>query len=421
MQLVQGDTLRVTPAPASSRGNPIDMPGTWTSSDPSVAEIDSTGLVVATGRGDALVTFASSGLVGHVDVDVANAAHGWRAVAVGCGIRSDELLCWDWSGGELTPPQRAGAPTEFIQVARGRTHACAISADYQLYCWGSNTYGQLGDGTTTDRPTPTIIDSDILVRIAVGPRHTCAIAMSAVMYCWGSDADGQLGVGGSTELCNGQPCRTRPTLVQIQEYVVAIGVGGTSEAGATCAVANDGQAFCWGTNANGILGDGGAVPGDGGAAAHPLPQPVTSGERFATIAVGGEHACAVTTGRRLYCWGRNASGQRGTGDGSAATSTPTEVTSTDGPTLGVVAGDAHTCARLWHGGMQCWGSNSAQQVSPAGGGSPDVVQLPHDVRGGRTFVDIAASDDRTCGITTNDEVVCWGGGIGPTVESDPET
>ena len=411
VQLATGDTLRVTPPAASSHGTPIQMPGTWSSSDPSIAEVDSAGLVVATGHGVALVTFEASGLLGHVDVQVERREMAWTDVAAGCGIRSGALECWEWSAGGLTAPQQPGESAGFLQVAQGPTHACAIGADHQTYCWGSNTYGQLGDGTTTDRAVPTPIDSEIFLEIAVGPTHSCGVAaMSGTLHCWGSDANGQLGVGGSSELCSGVPCRTRPAWVQLPTYAVAVDAGGTSGAGATCAITNDGRVFCWGTRAHGILGDGAAVAGDDVAE----PQPIASGHRFMDIAVGGAHACAVTNGRRLYCWGANASGQRGTNDGSADVSTPVEVTATDGPVEAVVAGLAHTCARLWHGGVQCWGSNSVTQGSPAGTESRAVVQVPKDVTGSRTFVDIAASDDRTCGITTTDEVVCWGDGITPT-------
>ena len=424
VELLVGDTIRITAPTASSQGRPLQMPGTWSSSDSLVAQIDSTGLLVAKRGGDALVTFEASGLVGHAEVDVANRPLGavtWQGVAAGCGIRREYLFCWDWTAGTLTPPQQVGAPQKFIEVDRGPAHTCAIArADRRIYCWGSNRHGQLGDGTTTDRHEPTAIArADIYTDVSVGPAHTCAMAAQAVAYCWGSDADGQLGVGGSTELCSGEPCRTRPTLVQLPRYAVRIDAGGMSDAGATCAITSDRQSYCWGTNANGILGNGAALPGDGAAGVQPTPQPVTGGHRFWEIAVGGEHACAATFAGRLYCWGANASGQRGTGDGGAAISAPAEITRMDGAAVDVVAGDAHTCARLWHGGVQCWGSNSANQVSPAGAGSPDVVQLPQDVIGSRTFVQIAARDDRTCGITTTHEVVCWGGGITPMVLPDP--
>ena len=354
-------------------------------------------------------------MLGHVDVQVERRETEWTGVGVGCGVRTAELLCWDWSADGFTSSESVGASNGFIQVDRSATHTCAVTTTRYVHCWGSNAYGQLGDGTTTDR-----LRSDPAIRggmyssVSVSPTHTCVLTVDAVAYCWGSDADGQLGVGGSTELCNDKPCRTRPTLVQIQERVVAIGTGGTSDSGATCAVTNESQAYCWGTRAHGILGDAGSTAGDNVTE----PQQIASGHRFMDIAVGGEHACAVTNGRRLYCWGANASGQRGTNDGSADASTPVEVTATDGPVIQVVAGDAHTCARLWHGGVQCWGNNSANQVSPAGAGSPDVVPLPQDVTGSRTFVEIAASDYRTCGITTTDEVVCWGGGITPTAVSE---
>lgn len=415
VQLVAGDTLRITAPATGSRGTPLELPGIWSSSDPSVAEVDSTGLLVATGRGGALVSFEASGLLGHVDVQVERQEVEWTGVASGCGVRSGELLCWEWSAGGLTPPQPPGGSAGFLQVARGPTHACAIGADHQTYCWGSNTYGQLGDGTTTDRAVPTPIVSEIFVEVAVGPGHTCGVATSGTLHCWGSDANGQLGIGGSAGLCNGVPCRTRPAWVQLPTYAVAVAAGGTSSAGATCAITNDGQVFCWGTRAHGILGDGAAVAGDDVAE----PQPIAGGHRFMDIAVGGAHACAVTSERQLNCWGANASGQRGTNDGTADASTPIEVIATDGPVIQVVAGDAHTCARLWHGGVQCWGSNTTNQVSPAEGGSPGVVQLPQDLTGSRTFFDIAASDDRTCGIATTDEVVCWGGGVTLTVLPSP--
>lgn len=78
----------------------------------------------------------------------------------------------------------------------GRFHACALRRGGEVLCWGGNAFGQLGDGTTTDRPHPAVVPGlDPVARIATGSKHTCVVTVAGALRCWGSNADGQLGDG----------------------------------------------------------------------------------------------------------------------------------------------------------------------------------------------------------------------------------
>ncbi len=81
----------------------------------------------------------------------------------------------------------------------GRFHACALIRGGEVRCWGGNAFGQLGDGTTTDRPAPAAVAGlGPVARIAAGSKHTCVVTVAGEVRCWGSDADGQLGDGTTT-------------------------------------------------------------------------------------------------------------------------------------------------------------------------------------------------------------------------------
>jgi hypothetical protein len=137
-------------------------------------------------------------------------------------------------------------------LAGGADHTCAILDDGSVRCWGYNSNGQLGDGTNTDRNTPTALSSwpsgRTAVAITAGSYHTCAILDDGSVRCWGSNSDGQLGDGTTTD-------RNTPTTLSgwpSGRTAVAISAGYYH----TCAILDDGSVRCWGYNSDGQLGDG---------------------------------------------------------------------------------------------------------------------------------------------------------------------
>ena len=237
----------------------------------------------------------------------------WQSVALGeastCGIQTDGgLWCWGDNEhgqvgvGHVSPfqwyPLRVGTDTDWTTVAAGGFHACALRASGTLWCWGANSYGQLGDGTLDDRTSPRQVGAlTAWAAVDSGYDHTCATRINGHMSCWGDDASGQL--GDSKRSSNGHS--------QIPRRVSGSATWGWAAAGgASCGVQAAGSLWCWGPNDSGQLGLG-------DEASRFRPRQVGSELTWSTVAVGVFHACATLTDGTLWCWGSNDDGQLGLG------------------------------------------------------------------------------------------------------------
>jgi hypothetical protein len=249
------------------------------------------------------------------------------------------LSCW----GAVHP---TGQPfTNYTAVTLGQTHGCVIDSN-TMSCWGSNDRGQLGDGTTTNRPDPTVLVPGAFVQASAGGEQTCAVNSVHQALCWGDNSSGQLGVG----TVGGFVTTPRPVLSLTTVATVAA-AGFTSFNGVsvgashTCAVLADSSAvYCWGDDQRGQLGLGTAI-GDRGFP-QPTPTPgranikdplgrtirivavstaeaVTGGFRIPNLVYA--HTCALTDVGAIYCWGDNSFGQLGLGAVTDPVSTPTRV------------------------------------------------------------------------------------------------
>jgi alpha-tubulin suppressor-like RCC1 family protein len=259
---------------------------------------------------------------------------GVKALSVGadhvCALRSNgSTWCWGYNGngrlGDGTTAQRLGAvrvvrANGFLNgvtaIGAGAFHTCAVLTDTTVRCWGANSAGQLGDGSTADRPMPVKVRTSSgralsgVVAVVGGYRHTCALRSNGQVLCWGSNTDGQLGDGTQKE-------RHHPVLVRqgsgLLQRIASISAGGALH---TCAVTTDRRAFCWGENASGQLGDGTQQmrrkarlvqsEATGGATAF--------GKVLRVAVGGGGFTCALRRGGTAWCWGNNELGQTGTGD-----------------------------------------------------------------------------------------------------------
>ena len=263
-------------------------------------------------------------------------------------------MCWGSnSAGQLgdgstsrissSPVVVAGLASDVRTIATGDTHSCAVTNGGGVFCWGNNEYGQLGDGTTFNRyapvlagprsPTPTataapaaLVATGNVTAIAVGDFHTCALSKAGGVKCWGQNSSGQLGNGSTVD-------SSVPVQVSgLSKGVAAISVGGNH----SCVLTTGGGVRCWGDNAHGELGNGttkdSLVPVD--------VTSLTSG--VTAIAVGGEHTCALTSLGGVKCWGYNANGQLGNGSRTDS-SVPVDVS---GLTSGVTASPLVACICL---------------------------------------------------------------------------
>jgi hypothetical protein len=357
------------------------VPVTWTTSAAFIADVNAIGRVVAISAGTAEITATAGGIS---DTKIVTVAVNLRSPSVGsdlcgidgmgtafCGAFSDALapvghegalqgisaghgfacgidgsgagICWGSNGdGELgrgtqdaggasQPPAPVSGGLVFDRIAAGSEHACGLTAGGLAYCWGDNTWGQLGSASTERALEPMAvlggqqyrdIDADLgitcairidgiaacwgmghlgnatiheshqplavsggvpFTAITVGPDHACARTTTGVAFCWGSNADGQVGTGAAGGVVD------VPTAIGGTLRLARIDAGGTH----TCGLRGNGEAHCWGTGAIGI--------GTGTAAA--APTRVSTELRFASISAGEDRTCAATTGGATYCWG----------------------------------------------------------------------------------------------------------------------
>lgn len=294
------------------------------------------------------------------------------------------------------------------RLAVGTAHTCAIKANNKALCWGLNTSGQIGDGSSVPRRTrPVTINTGTLtnkpvVSITAGFAHTCALTGQGRVSCWGDNTYGQLGLPSDIASRNVPTDAMRGALRNRE--VIAIDAGENH----TCAVISTGAVICWGANEYGQLGDG-------GTATSFIPQRITTGAlangSVAQISAGEDHTCAVTSIGSLACWGANAFGQLG--DGSFVDrSRPTLIGSgaLAGQKISLVsAGGFHTCATLKSGAVVCWGANEDGQLGNSTfENNSRPTRIVNGALANKRLIAVNAGRYHTCALTLSYALVCWG-------------
>ena len=215
--------------------------------------------------------------------------------------------------------------------------------------------------------------------------HTCGLTTGGDAYCWGRNTHGQL--GDDTEIS-----KRIPTLVSGGLSFVSVSAGGSHN----CGVATAGDAYCWGLGGTSQLGSGSITD-------RSTPVPVSGGLSFVSLSAGRGHTCGVATAGDAYCWGAGGLGQLGDG---TTTDRWTPVPVSGGLSFASVsAGANHTCGVTTAGSAYCWGLNQFGQL---GDGTTTDRWTPVPVSGGLSFASVSASYRHTCGVTTNDNAYCWG-------------
>lgn len=290
-------------------------------------------------------------------------------------------------------PLRVPGDRRFIALRVGGLSMCALDSERQAFCWGANQYGEVGDGSyLAKRGASAVIGGHRWRTISAGGVHVCGITLDGQAYCWGNQFRGALG-NGQLSGASAEPIPVQGGLTFDSIY---------AGLGTSCALTPEGDAYCWGINDYGMLGDG-QPPEPGPETA--TPSLVVGEHRFATLALGGDHVCGVTRDARAYCWGWNAHGQLG--DGSTEPTSSPVLVSGDLRWAFVSVGYAHSCGVTTDGSLFCWGNNERGQFGTGVTGkssTPEVIAPP-----GR-YVTITAGGNHTCGLTPAGTAFCWGQG-----------
>ena len=308
---------------------------------------------------------------------------------------------------------------KFLAIAAGARHTCGIEAGtFDLYCWGRGSSGQLGNGATDSSAMPVLVTGPIRAgRVTAGglfAGHTCATDGTGMVSCWGDNGFGQLGDGTHT---------TRLTPVAIASTLIFTSL--SAGQAHTCGVTSGGDAYCWGRNFFGQLGNGSNTDS-------PTPVLVSGGHSWASVSAGSEQTCAITSSSsgagQPYCWGRNDVGQLGIANSGGSMNVPTAV-ATQLAFTSIGTSGFFSCGIAFGGAGYCWGRNDSGELGTGSfstfstcnllpGGTVPCETIPMAVAGGHTFaaLDAHGVGDHACGLaveTSGLRAYCWGrGGTG---------
>ena len=440
--LVTGDTATLSAVAYDKSGAAIaGATFAWVSRDTTVAAVDAAGRLVARSYGPVELVATVTGPLSAVSVGAASPGDS-TSVAVrlalvslsggahdNCGIaRGGVVHCWgEAAWGRLgtgvgylpwksvTAPVPAASSARFLSVQADyyqdsrSGHTCAVTADGAAYCWGSESWGMLGDGVHGEgipvpmngKPT-TVTGVPAIKAAALGGAHSCLLATDGTVWCAGSNSLGQVGAASFTNDCSGgDVCVTHFSLVQGSQRFRTITAGDLH----TCGLTDTGEAWCWGMDVTGQ------------SASWPAPTRVPGGLAFQSLAAGYALTCGITVGGAAYCWGENTFGQAGMGTPTpgAWLATPAAVAAPV-PLVSLAAGVYHVCGLAADGTAYCWGDNEDAQLGATttetcqvgSGAYLPCSSTPVKVNTTLKFTALAGGYSHTCGLVASGDAYCWG-------------
>lgn len=330
-----------------------------------------------------------------------------------CIIQSSETVCWGYGGPRRVTP--GDGSLRFVALRGGGGNFCGLTADSTAYCWGYNTYGELGDGTTTNRDLPTrVVTTQKFIAISASGGTTCAVNGGGVAFCWGRSDFGNLGNGMDT---NNPPVLLPAPVATPVRFHTVYGIG------SNCGLTGAGRAYCWGHVPGSYDLSIYIAPGNCTTAYYEwyqgrqclVPTPIATDLRFASLAGSG---CGLTAAGDAYCWG---DGYNGTfGDGRTGVYSVTPVRVGGGIRFAqLTGGGTYACGIDLTGTAYCWGNNFVGElgIGEHGFGAHYLVAVPTPVSTSAKFIAIASGGAHTCGLTSTSQVLCWGtndyGELGP--------
>lgn len=416
------DTLQLHVLATNRNGDArFDVPITFSSSDSTVATVDSVGVVHALKPGTVTVKASTCGKTATTQVTVVSAIVTVQIKADTLTIVvGDSVLVTAWAIGQ-TGDTLSDVKFTFAVSPSGSATVKTASDSTTAYVFattaGTLTVTATGEGSKasvviTVLPRSFLSGSAIAGTIDAGGSFTCGLISTGRGYCWGLNDHSQLGaVTDSVCFSNTdtrtdtlenapatavKPCSLLPLRLAPTVAFTTISAGDSS----ACGLATTGRAYCWGTNIHGELGNG-------SLGLRGIATLVTSALNFTSISIGGGHACAIAVGGAAYCWGQDSSGQLG--DARLINSTtPIPVSGGGGPAIfsTISAGGRHTCALQGDGTALCWGNNDSSQLGV--GSTGGLTDTPAQVATGTRFTSISAGRFHTCALTAGGAAFCWG-------------
>ncbi|MCL2814558.1 MAG: S-layer homology domain-containing protein [Oscillospiraceae bacterium] len=300
------------------------------------------------------------------------------------------------------------ALVKFVQVSAGGMYTMALDANGSIWAWGANESGQLGDGSTTFKTTPMQIPSNVrFTQVSAGGAHTMALDSEGRLWAWGFNESGQLGDGTTTlksapmqiSFNSGQLGDGTNTLKTTQQQILSNVRFTQVSAGFrhTMAIDSEGRLWAWGDNYNGQLGDGTTTN-------RTVPVQIATKLKFTQVSAGGPHTTAIDTDGNLWTWGYNYNGQLG--DGTNDDTTVPKRISTEATLTQVAAGGGHTVVLDRGGRLWSWGWNSFGQL---GDGTTENKNTPVLILGKMRFKQVAAGGNaHTVALDFNGNIWAWG-------------
>ena len=299
----------------------------------------------------------------------------WSIVSAGsshtCGITTAKnLYCWGGNeygqtgDGSTNNPRltlyRVGGAGVWASVSAGGGHTCGITTAKNLYCWGRNDQGEIGDGTVVSPHLPLfrVGGAGVWSKISAGELSTRGLTTAQNLYCWGSNGLGQMGNGSNTT----------PQLTLTRVGAAGVWTRFSARAQTVCGITTAENLYCWGYNEFGQVGNGES----GLFLSQRTPVRVGGVGVWTGASVGGYHSCGITEAKNLYCWGLNSFGQVGNGAAEVAPHLAMSRVGAAGVWASSSAGDAYTCGITTASNLYCWGDNRMGQI---GKGSVSENQL----------------------------------------------
>jgi len=339
-------------------------------------------------------------LMNHISATVRNAGR----VLVVVGVLVSTLLTNTSTVSASLGEARLDSPRaqDSTKISAGLNHTCAVLTDGTLWCWGSNSEGQLGTGNTTSQTSPIRVGTASNWRaVSAGNNSsTCAVNTLNEVFCWGFNFNGQTGVAATTSRV------TSPTKVTaLGTTVQSVSVGSHN----VCVVNTSGSILCWGSNQYGQLGNGVAI----GSGTHTPTAVANLSGTFSVVATGTDGVCALSTAKAAYCWGTDLFGQRGDGAGQTSnTANPSAVVVNAGDNVaGLIAGYQSNCIIIEHNSAtRCWGQNTDNYLSTTVGNleSPVTVGTVAAFSGKPTRAFSVGADFACMLVQSNGSIACNG-------------